>query len=168
VLTGDQTTKGSGDELFAVVLAAYGAQYDARFDPVDDPDQLTCPTDLLDPGETDHNGPSGTMAPNDITMPLTPTRGLLCTSSGEVPLDADAAERVRVAIQSIPGGDVSDCGGSDDPSYAVVLEDKTGTRRTISVDGSHCNTIRSDFRGGISGQPSDYFMRLINELAMSS
>jgi hypothetical protein len=168
VLNGDQTTNGSGDELFAQVMAAYGAQYDARFDAVDDPDELTCPSDLLEPGETDRRGPSGSMAANSITMPLTPTRGLLCTSSGAVPLDAEAAERVRVAIQSIPGGDVSDCSGSDDPSYAVVLEDKTGTRRTISVDGSQCNTIRSDFRGGINGRPSDYFLRLVNELAMSS
>jgi len=169
VLNADQTTNGTGDELFAEVMAAYGAQYDARFDAVDDSEELTCPSDLLEPGETDRDGPSGSIAPNGITMPLTPTRGLLCsdsgTGSGEVPLDADAAERVRVALQSIPGGDVEACSGGDDPSYAVVLEDRTGTRRTVSVDGSACNTIRSDFRGGIDGQPSDYFLRLLGELA---
>jgi len=165
IVNGDQTTTGTGEEMFAQVMAAYGDQYAARFESAEPvSDELVCPDNLLDPEQTDVERASASLAATGIVVPLSATRGLLCTGDGSAPLDQDAAERVRVTLQSIPGGEF-DCTPSDDPTYAVVLEDKTGTRRTISSDGAQCGAIVTAFRGGPTGNPGRSFPLLLGELA---
>lgn len=164
IVDGDQTIVGSGDEMFAQVIAAYGAPYAARFNAVDDPRELTYPSNPPDPHETDKEGLSASLASTGLVLPLPPTRGLLCTPTGSVPLDEKTADEVRVSLQSVTGGDFDGTPG-DDPTYAVVLEDETGTRHTISSDGSECGATITAFRGGVSGMPGDYLLRLLGELS---
>lgn len=59
-------------------------------------------------------------------------------------LDADEAERVRIGLHAIFNAMV-DCAGSPEPTHTAVVEDKTGTRRAVTIVESECQTIlRSD------------------------
>jgi hypothetical protein len=59
-------------------------------------------------------------------------------------LTAEEAERVRIGLHAVAAGMV-DCGGSPEPTYTAVVEDRTGTRRAVTVVDSECETvIRSD------------------------
>jgi hypothetical protein len=123
-----------------------------------------CPEDPRDPDSVSVDGSSssldtgyhlGTRTP--MTMPLTAVRGIVCTwpYRGEkgAPdvrrLTPEDAERVRIGLHAITGG-IVDCQGSPNPTYTAVVEDRTGTRRAVTIIESECSTvIRSNGGGGL-------------------
>ena len=87
-----------------------------------------------------------------MIMPLPAVRGIVCTwpfgAKNDAPevreLTGEEAERVRIGLHAIAGGMV-DCGSSPRPTYTAVVEDRTGTRRAVTIIDSECSTvIRSD------------------------
>ncbi len=157
------TVRGPADlGVYGVVMAAFGQQYADRFDatPADEP--LVCPDDPRKPASVDLDGASTALEtgirygrPEPMVMPVAAVRGVLCTwpRGEDVPtvrdLSADEAERVRIGMHAIFEASV-DCAGSPDPTYTAVVEDKTGTRRAVTVVESECSTvIASDDRFGL-------------------
>ena len=143
--------------VYGVVMAAFGQQYADRFDPTPAEAPLVCPDDPRDPDSVDLDGASTSLEtgirngrPEPMVMPLTAVRGVLCTweHDGDEPtsveLSPEDAERVRIGMHAIYGAMV-DCAASPDPTYTAVVEDKTGTRRAVTIIESECSTvIRSD------------------------
>ena len=166
-VNGRLSTTGTGKQLLTDIMAAYGEQYGAQFDTIPKrSDELTCPQDPLKPGQTDVDGDSAILPDTGIVMPLLPTRGLLCATEGAVPLDASKAAAIRVALQSVPGGPF-ECDLGNEPTYTVVLEDKTGTRRTVTSDGHRCGAIVTEFPHGVNGKPAGQLLRLLGQLSSS-
>ena len=92
-----------------------------------------------------------------MTMPLTAVRGIVCTwphggEEGEPEvrgLAPEEAERVRIGLHAIPPG-VVDCSGTPEPTYTAVVEDRTGTRRAVTIQDWVCSTvIRGDGLAGV-------------------
>lgn len=133
----------------------YADQYD---DSASD-SALVCPDDPRKPDSVDADGASASLKTgywlgelSPMIMPLAAVRGIVCTwpfrREDDEPvvrdLSAAEAERVRIGLHAIAGG-VVDCGVSRDPTYTAVVEDRTGTRRAVTILGSECSTVvRSD------------------------
>ena len=158
LLGGSDVTGPEGLGAYGAVMAAFGRQYADAFDPVVPDKPLTCPVDPRKPDSVDVDGPSSGLDTGyhlgrrePMVMPLTAVRGILCTwqhGSGDEPevrdLTPDEAERVRIGLHAIFGAMV-DCVGSPDPTHTAVVEDRTGTRRAVTIIGSECSTVvRSD------------------------
>lgn len=149
--------------VYGVIMRAFGRQYADDFASVP-PTGLVCPEDPREPDSVSVDGSSssldtgyhlGTRAP--MTMPLSAVRGIVCTwpYRGEkgAPdvrrLTPEDAERVRIGLHAITGG-IVDCQGSPNPTYTAVVEDRTGTRRAVTIIESECSTvIRSNGGGGL-------------------
>ena len=86
-----------------------------------------------------------------MTMPLTAVRGIVCTwphggEEGEPEvrgLAPEEAERVRIGLHAIQGG-VAGCAAGPGPVHTAVVEDRTGTRRAVTIDQPQCSVVRSD------------------------
>lgn len=148
--------------VYFAVMAAYGQQYADGFEDAPQTEQLVCPADPRDPGSLDRDGASTALdtgfelgVRHRMMMPLAAVRGIVCTwppGAAEPSiraLTAGEAERVRIGLHATDVGMV-DCGGSPDPTYTAVVEDRTGTRRAVTIIDSECSTIiRSDGSGGL-------------------
>lgn len=149
-------TKASGSQIYADAMSAFGRAYAADFDEVPTPAPSRCPNSLGLPGETDIDGPS-TSLDVGMAMPLTATSGLLCfwhgsaRPPGHATLGLEQAETLRIQMHAVPPG-VARCRlGPKVPSFTVILQDKTGTRRTFSVDAANCGAVDSEFKNGPHG-----------------
>ncbi|SDF40114.1 hypothetical protein SAMN05660662_2044 [Blastococcus aurantiacus] len=156
------TGVGGPDELgvYGVLMTAFGRQYADAFEnsPSDEP--LVCPEDPGDPDSVSVDGASASLTTgyvlgvrSPMVLPLTAVRGIVCTwpwgaeEPGIRELTAQEAERVRIGLHAIYGGMV-DCQESPDPTHTAVVEDRTGTRRAVTVLDSNCSTVvRSDRDG---------------------
>ncbi len=87
-----------------------------------------------------------------MVMPVTAERGILCTwpsgpGAAAEPIVRDLtpedAERVRIGLHAIQGG-VADCAAGPGPVHTAVVEDRTGTRRAVTIDQPQCSVVRSD------------------------
>lgn len=150
--------------VYGLLMSAFGRQYADAFDNSANDPPLVCPNDPRRPDSVDIDGPSTSLDTgyhlgqlNPMIMPLPAVRGIVCTwpfrAENDVPevrdLTHEEAERVRIGLHAIAGG-VVDCGGSPRPTYTAVVEDKTGTRRAVTIIDSECSTvIRSDEGGGV-------------------
>lgn len=151
------TARVSGPDglgVYGTLMRAFGRQYADGF-PAAAPDTaLACPRDPREPGSVDVDGASASLDTghhlgrrSPMLMPLTGVRGIACTWSPGASepavrdLTADQAERVRIGLHAISGGLV-DCAGSPGaPTTTAVVEDRTGTRRAVTVIGSECDTV---------------------------
>jgi hypothetical protein len=143
--------------VYGLMMSAFGRQAADSFDPANSGAPLLCPVDPRDPDSVDLDGASASLdtgwhlgARAAMVMPLTAVRGIVCTwpyheSEPAIRnLSADEAEQVRIGLHAIFGAMV-DCAGSQQPTYTAVVEDKTGTRRAVSIIDSECSTVvRSD------------------------
>lgn len=145
--------------VYGTVMAAFGRQHADGFDDSTSGLPLVCPENPRRPGSVDVDGPSASSGTgyvlgrrSPMTMPLPAVRGILCTwpsgAEDTAPdvrgLTGEEAERVRIGLHAIAGGLV-DCAGGSGPTSTAVVEDRTGTRRAVTVVGSECaSVIRSD------------------------
>jgi hypothetical protein len=145
--------------VYGSVMTAFGRQYADELEETVTKAPLVCPDDPRKPDTVDVDGSSasldtgyllGQRAP--MTMPLSAVRGIVCTwpfgAEDDEPrvhdLTSEEAERVRIGLHAIAGGMV-DCAGSPEPTRTAVVEDRTGTRRAVTILYSECATvIRSD------------------------
>jgi hypothetical protein len=152
---------GGPDALgpYGLLMTAFGRQYADEFTYSASDLPLLCPEDPRKPDSVDIDGPSASFNTGyllgermPMIMPLPAVRGIVCTwpfgAGDDAPdvrvLTGEEAERVRIGLHAIAGGMV-DCGGSPEPTYTAVVEDRTGTRRAVTVIDSECSTvIRSD------------------------
>lgn len=147
--------------VYGTVMAAFGQQYADRFDEVGSDLPLVCPDDPRRPDSVDVDGSSALLdtgyhlgVRHAMTMPLPAVRGILCTwpagAEDHAPavrdLTSEEAERVRIGLHAIAGGMV-DCARSREPTYTAVVEDRTGSRRAVTVVGSECSTVVRSDRG---------------------
>ena len=146
--------------VYGLLMTAFGRQYAGGF--ADSPGQVpfACPEDPRDPDSVDLDGASASLdtgyvlgVRSPMVMPLTAVRGIVCTwpwgiaEPGTRELTAEEAERVRIGLHAIYGGMV-DCQESPEPTHTAVVEDRTGTRRAVTVLDSNCSTVvRSDRDG---------------------
>jgi hypothetical protein len=168
-VNGRTTLALPGLEVFSQVLQAYAEQLGADFNSAPDRTRLSCPADPRHPETTDRSGPSDQLSETGLVIPLPIEVGLLCVDARPYRLDHIEIEQVQVALQTITTGRL-DCESpnstSTNPtSYSLVLEDKSGTRRTISTIGAECGAVVSGFPGGPSGNPGDYLPRVLERLA---
>jgi hypothetical protein len=143
--------------VYGAVMSAFGQLYADSYDSVGSRAPLVCPVDPREPGSVDHDGASASLDTGwhlgkrvPMVMPLAAVRGIVCTwSNGEREpamrdLTVEQAERVRIGLHAIFNAMV-DCAGSPEPTYSAVVQDKTGTRRAVTIVDSECSTvIRSD------------------------
>lgn len=154
--------------VYGLVMTAFGRQYADAFEPSPSDAPLVCPDDPQDPDSIDLDGESASLDTGYIygfrsamVMPLTAVRGVVCAwpvgtdvdrsgarkLTGEKAarnLTVDEAERVRIGLHAIPGG-VADCDASSAQTFTAVVEDRTGTRRAVTIRDSECAAvIRSD------------------------
>ncbi len=147
--------------VYGLVMTAFGRQYADGFASSPSTEPLVCPADPRDPDSVDVDGASASLDTgyllgerSPMVMPLTAVRGIVCTwpfgaEDGEPAvreLTPEEAERVRIGLHAVPGG-TADCGrfASPEPTRAAVVEDRTGTRRAVTILGSECSAvIRSD------------------------
>lgn len=152
---------GGPDSLgvYGLLMTAFGRQYADRFEDSASDRPLVCPEDPRKPDSVDIDGASTSLDTgyvlgerSPMIMPLPAVRGIVCTwpfgAEEDAPevreLTGEEAERVRIGLHAIAGGMV-DCGGSPEPTYTAVVEDRTGTRRAVTIIDSECSTvIRSD------------------------
>ncbi|WP_345263936.1 hypothetical protein [Nocardioides nanhaiensis] len=149
--------------VYGTVMTAFGQQYADQFTTAEIDDPMTCPDNPFTPDRSDADGASAGLdtgflrgAREPMTMPLSAVRGIACTweyGAGTPTarhLGPDEAERVRIGLHAIPGG-VVDCAQSRRPTHSAVVEDKTGTRRTVTILYSQCGTVmRSDDGYGLT------------------
>jgi hypothetical protein len=165
-LTVNGVRVGGPDTLgvYGLLMRAFGQQYADDFDSTPSDEPLDCPKDPRKPDSVDIDGPSTSLDTGyhlgqrtPMIMPLSAVKGIVCTwpfadkaAQPEVrDLTAEQAERVRIGLHAIAGG-IVDCGSSPRPTYTAVVEDKTGTRRAVTIIDSECSTIiRSDNGGGL-------------------
>ena len=158
-MTGSRTRVRGPERLgvYGAVMSGFGKQSADSYDPAASEAPLVCPVDPHEPDSVDIDGAStsldtgwhlGKRAP--MVMPLAAVRGIVCTwSNGESEpamrdLTAEEAERVRIGLHAIFNAMV-DCPGSVEPTYTAVVDDKTGTRRAVTIIDSECSTVlRSD------------------------
>ena len=150
--------------VYGLVMTAFGRQYADGFEASAGAAPLVCPEDPGAPGAVHVDGASASLDTGDaaagrapMAMPLTAVRGILCTwahrgEEGEPDvrgLTPAEAERVRIGLHAIPPG-VVDCSGTPEPTYTAVVEDRTGTRRAVTIQDWICSTvIRGDGGGGV-------------------
>ena len=148
--------------VYGSMMSAFGRQAADSLDPADPGAPFRCPVDPRDPDSVDLDGASSSVDTGwhlgeraAMVMPLTAVRGIVCTwpyheSEPAIrSLSAEEAERVRIGLHAIFGGMV-DCAGGRQPTYTAVVEDKTGTRRAVTVIDSECATVvRSDGGAGL-------------------
>lgn len=157
----DTTVHGPEDlGVFGAAMAAFGQQYADDFaeTAVTALPGFRCPSDPSDPDSIDRDGASAALETgyhlgrrSPMLMPLTGVRGIVCTwrpgdaRSTVGTLTGDEAERVRIGLHAIAGGMVDCPGMPEEPTVTAVVEDKTGTRRGVTIIRSECSTvIRSD------------------------
>lgn len=153
--------------VYGLLMAASGRQHADELDDATDDVPLVCPEDPRRPDSVDLDGPSASSGTSyllgrrgPMTMPLPAVRGIVCTWSsgaeGAAPdvraLTGEEAERVRIGLHAIAGGLV-DCAASRAPTRTAVVEDRTGTRRAVTVVGSECSTVIRSDRGYGTGFP---------------
>jgi predicted small secreted protein len=148
--------------VYGLLMTAFGRQYADGFEEAPTAGPLVCPDDPGDPDSVSVDGASAALDTgwilgerSPMVMPLTAERGIVCTW----PFGADAAEptvreltpedaeRVRIGLHAISGGMV-DCEASPQPTHTAVVEDRTGTRRAVTIDDSICSTVVRSDRGG--------------------
>lgn len=150
--------------VYGTVMTAFGRQYADGFADSAGDEPLVCPDVPGEPDSVDADGASAVLATGDpdgerspMVMPLAAVRGILCTwpygAEDDEPdvrdLTAAEAERVRIGMHAIAEG-VVDCTGTPEPTYTAVVEDRTGTRRAVTVQDWICSTvIRSDGGFGV-------------------
>lgn len=150
--------------VYGLVMAAYGRQHADGFETTAGEQPLVCPADPRRPDSVDVDGASTSLSTGyhlgerrPMLMPLSAVRGIVCTWpfwAGDRPPDVrelgpQEAERVRIGMHAIAGGMVR-CGASDGPTHTAVVEDRTGTRRAVTIIRSRCSTvIRSDGGHGL-------------------
>ena len=146
--------------VYGLLMTAFGRQYADGF--ADSPGEVpfACPDDPRNPDSVDRDGASASLdtgyvlgVRSPMVLPLTAVRGIVCTwpwgveEPGIRELTAEEAERVRIGLHAIYGGMV-DCQESPGPTHTAVVEDRTGTRRAVTVLDSNCSTVvRSDRDG---------------------
>lgn len=145
--------------VFGVVMTAFGRQYADGFEDSPGTGPLVCPAVPGDPDSVSVDGPSAALDTgylmgerSPMVMPLTAVRGIACSwpyGAEEADpvvraLTQEDAERVRIGLHAIYGGMV-DCQGTPEPTHTAVVEDRTGTRRAVTIQDWMCSTvIRSD------------------------
>jgi hypothetical protein len=145
--------------VYGVVMTAFGRQYADGFDDSADDAPLVCPDDPGNPDSVDVDGASASLdtgfafgEPGPMVMPLEAVRGIACTwpygAEQAEPvvreLTPGESERVRIGLHAIRGGMV-DCTRSPEPTRTAVVEDRTGTRRAVTIQDWICSSvIRSD------------------------
>lgn len=148
--------------VYGLVMSAFGQQYADSYDAATPESPLVCPVDPRKPDSVDVDGSSAAVDTgwhlgkrSSMVMPLAAVRGVVCTwpygedEPATRSLDADEAERVRIGLHAIFNAMV-DCAGSPEPTYTAVVEDKTGTRRAVTIVESECKTVlRSDGAFGL-------------------
>ena len=150
--------------VYGSLMTAFGHQYADDFDDSATGPPLVCPEDPRKPDSVDLDGASASLDTGyhlgqrqPMIMPLPAVRGIVCTwpfgAEDDAPevreLTREEAERVRIGLHAIAGG-IVDCGNSPEPTHTAVVEDRTGTRRAVTIVDSECSTvIRSDEGGGI-------------------
>lgn len=140
--------------VFGVAMKAFGQQYADAFDEATALRELSCPSDPSDPDGIDLDGASATLDTgyhlgrrSPMLMPLTGVRGIACTwAPGDArptveTLTAAEAERVRIGLHAIAGGMVDCSGAPEEPTVTAVVEDKTGTRRGVTIIKPECATV---------------------------
>jgi len=147
----------SGHRWYTDTMRAFGRHYAAQFGSIASPEPISCPP-LNSPGHTDRNGPSAELEVGGDWMPLTAVRGVRCFYGGPPPgrarfeIPATEAEEVRIRMHSL-ADNVTRCTASGRASSrAYVLEDRTGTRRTIKISGPECGRVSSDIDNGPHGR----------------
>lgn len=155
-LEGNTDTIVRGPEglgVYGVAMAAFGKQYAEAFATAPEKD-LVCPADPRDPGTVEVDGASTALDTGyrsgrrlPMAMPLTAIRGIECTwlPGAAKPtvrtLSPEQAERVRIGLHAIDHG-VVDCMPSPSrPTITAVVEDKTGTRRAVTIVEAECSTV---------------------------
>ncbi len=149
----------NGLGVYGLLMTAFGRQHADGFEDAAGDQALACPTDPRQPDSVDRDGASASMDTGYVlgerapmVMPLPAVRGIVCTwpfgaeskAARVRDLSPEDAERVRIGLHAITSGMV-DCGGSPEPTHTAVVEDRTGTRRAVTVVDSECETvIRSD------------------------
>jgi len=164
IVNGATTLDATGLDVFGQVMAAYGEQLGSDYPPVEVSAPLRCPADPRHPETTDRGGPSAELQGTGLVIPLPVEVGVLCVDARPYTLDHTELQLVRVALQTITTGR-QDCVSPDDTTYSLVLQDKTGTRRTISSIGAECGAVVTGFPEGPSGDPGELFPRLLDDLA---
>lgn len=143
--------------VYGLVMSAFGQQYADSYDAAAPKSPLVCPDDPRKPDSVDVDGSSAALDTgwhlgnrSSMVMPLAAVRGLVCTwpYGQDEPvirsLQANEAERVRIGLHVIFNAMV-DCAASPEPTHTAVVEDKTGTRRAVTIVESECQTVlRSD------------------------
>ncbi len=161
--TGVRVGGPEGLGVYGLAMTAFGRQYADGFEDAAEGGPLVCPDDPREPGSVDVDGASasldtgyfmGERAP--MVLPLTAVRGIVCTwpagAEGDEPqvrrLSSEEAERVRIGLHALDGA-IADCGASADPTHTAVVEDRTGTRRAVTVEDGMCATVfRSEAETG--------------------
>lgn len=143
--------------VYGLVMHAFGLQVADRLDPAEAEEPLRCPDDPGKPDQVDLDGASAEAETvikygreEPMVMPAVATGGILCTwerpddEPAVSELSEEDAERVRIGMHAIFEAMV-DCQLSPEPTYTAVVEDKTGTRRAVTVFDGECGTVvRSD------------------------
>lgn len=160
-MPGSGALVGGPDALgvYGLLMTAFGRQYAEEYERSASDRPLVCPENPRRPDSIDVDGPSASLNTGyllgqrtPMTMALPAERGIVCTwpvgAEDRAPevrdLGGEEAERVRIGLHAVAGGMV-DCAGSPEPTYTAVVEDRTGTRRAVTVVDSECSTvIRSD------------------------
>jgi hypothetical protein len=160
-LTGDTICDYSW--LYDALMRAYGRYYADQFDPTTEAVPFTCPSGPADVHAVDRDGASANLQAG-VAMPLTATHGWFCswnapTTPEEHGLTPAQAEAIRVQMHAVPPAPDSCTVNERGPSYVVVLQDRTDTRRAMAIRTSDCgsgigvfqNTVSSAFANGPHG-----------------
>ena len=159
--------------VYGLFMTAFGRQYADGFEDAAGTGPLVCPEDPGDPDSVSVDGPSAAVDTgyllgerSPMVMPLSAVRGIACSWPAGVELgepvvrqlSGEEAERVRIGLHAITGGTAS-CGADPGAVVTAVVEDRTGTRRAVTVDEPQCSVVRSDLgpsgsgSGGSTGFP---------------
>lgn len=151
--------------VYGLAMTAFGRQHADAFEDATSTEPLACPADPGDPDSVSVDGPSAALDTgyllgerSPMVMPLTAVRGIVCTWPAGVAagrpevrqLTGEEAERVRIGLHAIAGG-TADCAAGPGPVSTAVVEDRTGTRRAVTVDEPDCSVVRSDLGPNGSG-----------------
>lgn len=148
--------------VYGLLMTAFGRQYADAFEDSPSEAPLVCPDDPRDPDGVDVDGASASLDTgyllgerSPMVLPLTAVRGIVCTwpagAEDDDPavreLPAEDAERVRIGLHAMSLG-VAGCGAGPGPTHTAVVEDRTGTRRAVTVIDAECSAVRSDHGPG--------------------
>lgn len=144
--------------VYGLLMTAFGRQHADAFEDAPGTEPLVCPSDPGDLDSVSVDGPSASLDTgyllgerSPMVMPLTAERGIVCTWPAGVErgepevrqLTGEEAEQVRIGLHAITGG-VAECVAGPAPVRTAVVEDRTGTRRAVTVDDAACSVVRSD------------------------